>query len=246
MKSSASLFVKPLGLTAVLTLAFVSLHYGWWGSFTEEDLLRSLFRQHWGLAWPVFALGGILYTAVGGPRQVLAFSCGYLLGGFVGGVVSALLTGFGALLTIGVVRLVGMDWVRQRHAQRIELLRRVLAEDTWLWICVIRLMPVGSNLATNVAAALAGLSLRGVFLGSLVGYLPQSLLFSYAGRGVALQDSSKIWMSFALLIGSSLLAWYLYHHGFKQRLKQFKANLAPPSGGATGLTKNPPHDPHDI
>ena len=264
MKSSAKLLVKPLGLTAVLTLAFVSLHYGWWGSVTEEDLLRQLFQQHWAIAWPAFALGSIVYTAAGGPRQLLAFSCGYLMGGFVGGVVSALLTGFGALLTIAVVRRMGMDWLRQRHGQKIEGLRRVLAEDTWLWICIIRLMPVGSNLLTNVAAALAGLSRRGVFLGSLPGYLPQSLLFSYAGRGVALQDSSKIWMSFALLVVSSVLAWYLYHHGFKQRMEQWKVTPAPPAAspppggaasgpanpvprlprgdGATDLTENHPHD----
>jgi len=247
VKSSAKLLVKPLGLTAALTLAFVSLHFGWWGSFTEEDLLRELFQQHWAIAWPVFALGGILYTAVGGPRQVLAFSCGYLLGGFVGGVVSAVLTGFGALLTIAVVRRMGTDWLRQRQGDRIELLRRVLAEDTWLWICIIRLMPVGSNLLTNLAAALAGLSRRGVFVGSLLGYLPQSLLFSYAGRGVALQDSSKIWISFALLVGSSVLAWYLYHHGFKQRMQQFKVTPAPPAAslpqeGALGLMERNTHD----
>lgn len=225
MKSGAKLLVKPLVLTAVLTLAFVSLHYGWWGSVTEEDLLRELFQQHWAIAWPVFALGAIVYTAVGGPRQVLAFSCGYLLGGFVGGLVSALLTGLGALVTMAAVRRMGMDWLRQRHGAKIQLLRQVLAEDTWLWICIIRLMPVGSNLVTNVAAALAGLSRRGVFLGSLPGYLPQSLLFSYAGRGVALQDGSKIWISLALLVGSSVLAWYLYHHGFKQRLALFRGSL---------------------
>ena len=59
-----------------------------------------------------------------------------------------------------------------------------------------------------------------MLLGSLPGYLPQSLLFSYAGRGVALQDGSKIWMSLGLLVGSTVLALYLYHHGFKQRLAQ--------------------------
>lgn len=225
MKSDAKLFVKPLVLTAVLTLAFVALHFGWWGEVTEEDLLRGLFQQHWGIAWPVFALGAIVYTAVGGPRQVLSFSCGYLLGGWWGGLLATLLTGLGALLTMAVVRHAGMDWVRQRHGGRIDLIRQVLAQDTWLWICVIRLMPVGSNLVTNVAAALAGLSPRAVFLGSLPGYLPQSLLFAYAGRGVALQDHSKLWISLALLVGSSVVAWYLYHHGFKQRLARFKGSL---------------------
>ncbi|MFW5330285.1 TVP38/TMEM64 family protein [Hydrogenophaga sp. ZJX-1] len=225
MKSSAKLLVKPLGLTAVLTLAFVSLHYGWWGSFNEEDLLRGLFQQHWSIAWPVFALGAVVYTAAGGPRQVLAFACGYLLGGWWGGVLSSVLTGLGALLTMSVVRHTGFDWIRQRHSARIDVIRRVLAHDTWLWILIIRLMPVGSNLLTNIAAALAGLSRRAVLLGSLPGYLPQSLLFSYAGRGFALQDGSKLWVSLALLAVSSVLGWYLYHHGFKQRLAQVRGTL---------------------
>ena len=225
MKSEAKLLVKPLGLTVVLTLAFVSLHYGWWGDVTEASLMQSLFQQHWAIAWPAFAAGAVVYTALGGPRQVLAFACGYLMGGWWGGVVSSVLTGLGALLTMSVVRHAGLAWLRQRHARRIDLIRQVLGQDTWLWILIIRLMPVGSNLLTNMAAALAGLSRRAVLLGSLPGYLPQSLLFSYAGRGFALQDSSKIWMSLGLLVGSSALAWYLYHHGFKQRLAQFRGQL---------------------
>ena len=55
---------KPLLLTAVLTLAFLSLHLGWWGPVTEEVLLQQLFQQHWALAWPVFI----------GQLSVLAFS----------------------------------------------------------------------------------------------------------------------------------------------------------------------------
>lgn len=220
MKSDLGLLVKPLLLTAVLTLAFVSFHYGWWGAYNEEDLLRDLFREYGALAWPLFGLGAVVFTALGGPRQVLAFSCGYLLGGWWGGVVSTLLTGLGALLTMSVVKHAGLGWLRERHGDRIDVVRQVLGGDTWKWICIVRLMPVGSNLVTNVAAALAGLSRRSVLLGSLPGYLPQSLLFSYAGRGVALQDSDKIWISLALLVGSTALAWYLYHHGFKQRLTQ--------------------------
>ena len=209
MKSEAQLLVKPLVLTAVLTLAFVALHQGWLGDFNEEDLLRALFSQHWSIAWPVFGMGAVVYTALGGPRQVLSFVCGYLLGGWWGGVISSVLTALGALLTMSVVRHAGMEWVRQRHAARIELIGQVLGN---------LLMPVGSNLLTNVAAAMAGLSRRAVLMGSLPGYLPQSLLFSYAGRGFALQDSSKLWISLVLLVVSTALGWVLYHHGFKQRL----------------------------
>ncbi|GAA6142136.1 VTT domain-containing protein [Hydrogenophaga sp. 5NK40-0174] len=218
MKSGAKLILKPFLLSVVLAVGFAALHFGWFGDVTEEALLRSLFAQHWMVAWPVFVSGSIIYTALGGPRQVLAFSCGYLLGGFAGGVVSALLTGAGAWVAIMVVRQVGMDWVMRKHGEKVERVREVLAEDTWLWVCIVRLMPVGSNLATNVAAALAGLRTSSVLLGSLLGYLPQSLLFAYAGAGVALHDSSQIYISLALLVGSSALALYLYHNGFKQRM----------------------------
>ncbi len=218
MKSGVKLILKPLLLSVVLAVGFVALHFGWFGDVTEESLLAGLFAQHWMVAWPTFILGSIIYTALGGPRQVLAFSCGYLLGGFVGGVVSALLTAAGAWLAIVVVRQVGMDWVMRKHGEKVERVREVLADDTWLWVCIVRLMPVGSNLATNVAAALAGLRTPSVLWGSLLGYLPQSLLFGYAGAGIALHDSSQIYISLALLVGSSLLALYLYHNGFKQRM----------------------------
>jgi uncharacterized membrane protein YdjX (TVP38/TMEM64 family) len=172
-------------------------------------------------------VGAVIYTALGGPRQVLAFSCGFLLGGWQGGLLGTLLTGCGAMLTMLAVHKIGFAWVRQKHAQKIEWIKAVLAEDTWIWICVIRLIPVGSNLVTNMAAALSDLRPAAVFFGSLLGYLPQMLLFSYAGSGVALHDSSQLWISLALLVLSTGLGLYLYHHGFKQRLNQYRHTPAP-------------------
>ena len=229
MKTELKLLFKPLLLTCLLALGFASLHFQWWGSFTELDLLNRLFERHWAIAWPVFAITGIVYTALGGPRQMLAFSCGYLMGGLPGALLSTVLTGIGALLVIYCVRNIGMEWMRKRHGERVDFIRRLLAEDTWLWICMVRLMPVGSNLATNIAVALAMLSTPAVFWGSLLGYLPQMLLFSFAGAGLALQDEQQIWISLLMLVLSTVLVLYLYHHGFKQRLLEIRgqAHAAP-------------------
>ena len=222
MNTELKLLFKPLLLTCLLALGFASLHFQWWGPFTELDLLNRLFERHWAIAWPVFAITSIVYTALGGPRQLLAFSCGYLMGGLPGALLSTALTGFGALLVICCVRNIGMEWVSKRHGDHVTFIRRLLAEDTWLWICMVRLMPVGSNLATNIAVALAGLSMPAVFWGSLLGYLPQMLLFSFAGAGVALRDEQQIWISLLMLVLSTALVLYLYHHGFKQRLQEIR------------------------
>ena len=214
--------LKPLLLALVLGLAFFSIHLGWWGPVTEDVLLRRLFAQHWAVAWPTFVIGAMVYTALGGPRQVLALSCGILFGGLNGALLSTLLTGLGALLTMVAVQRLSLVWVRQRYAGKIAMVKAVLGEDTWIWVCVIRLMPVGSNLVTNIAAALSDLRLVSVFFGSLLGYLPQMLVFSFAGAGFALRDGSKLWFSLAALVVSTALGLYLYHHGFKQRLRRYK------------------------
>jgi uncharacterized membrane protein YdjX (TVP38/TMEM64 family) len=240
---------KPLLLTAALTLAFLSLHLGWWGPITEEVLLQRLFQQHWALAWPVFIGGAVIYTALGGPRQVLAFACGFLFGGWQGGLIGTLLTGCGAMLTMFAVHQLGFEWVRQKHAQKIALIKAVLAEDTWIWVCVIRLIPVGSNLVTNIAAALSDLRPAAVFFGSLLGYLPQMLLFSYAGSGFALHDSSQLWVSLVMLVLSTGLGLYLYHHGFKQRLKKYRnfpAQPVPPLPGVGAASLEKWSDADDV
>ena len=227
--------LKPLLLALVLGLAFFSLHLGWWGPVTEDVLLHRLFAQHWAVAWPIFIVGSVVYTALGGPRQVLALSCGVLFGGL-----------YGALLTMVAVQRLSLVWVRRRYASRIAVVKAVLADDTWLWVCVIRLMPVGSNLVTNIAAALSDLRLVSVFFGSLLGYLPQMLVFSFAGAGFALRDGSKLWFSLGALVFSTALGLYLYHHGFKQRLKRYRTTPAPPSasppqgGAASGPAKPVP------
>lgn len=218
--------LKPLLLALVLALAFFSIHLGWWGPVTEDVLLKRLFAQHWAIAWPVFVLGSVVYTALGGPRQVLALSCGILFGGLNGALIGTLLTGLGAVLTMVAVQRLSLVWVRKRYERKIALIKAVLAQDTWLWVCVIRLMPVGSNLVTNIAAALSDLRLASVFLGSLPGYLPQMLIFSFAGAGFALHDGSKLWISLGMLVFSTALGLYLYHHGFKQRLTHYKQEHA--------------------
>jgi uncharacterized membrane protein YdjX (TVP38/TMEM64 family) len=226
-KTLMAFVVKPLVFTGAITLAFLALHYGWWGPVTEEDLLHRLFLHHWSVAWPVFGLVGVVYTAVGGPRQVLAFSCGYLMGGWQGALVSTLLTVAGSLLTMTVVRHFTGNWIRQRHAARVQALQQLLAQDTWLWICLLRLLPVGSNLATNILAGLAGLGLSEVALGSAIGYLPQMVMFSYAGSGLALHSSTQLWASLATLVVCTALGVYLYRSGLRERLAALRSAVPP-------------------
>ena len=49
---------------------------------------------------------------------------------------------------------------------------------------LIRLLPVGNNFATSLAAGVSRVPARPFLLGSLLGYMPQTMVFALAGSGV--------------------------------------------------------------
>ena len=80
---------------------------------------------------------------------------------------------------------------------------------------VIRLMPFGNNLATNLIAGVSHVPARLFITGSMIGYIPQMAIFALMGKGIVVQSYWKIALSVGLLGVSALLSIYLY--------KQFKA-----------------------
>ena len=72
------------------------------------------------------------------------------------------------------VHKLGFEWGAAETPQKIGLIKAVLAEDTWIWICVIRLIPVAAPRDQH-RAALSDLRPVAVFSKPL-GYLPQMLL----------------------------------------------------------------------
>jgi len=215
MKDDLRWLAKPLALSLLLGLGVLAVQGGAWQPLGHPTQWQHWLTQHGSLGWPLLALGGVLFTAAGGPRQALALLGGALLGAWWGAAVTTLLTALGAMLTMALVRAAGTEWLPDRLLSLALRMRQTLGKDTWQWICVVRLLPVGSNLATNVAAALAGLRGSAVFGGSVLGYLPQMLLFSHVGAGVALQDRTHLLIGLGLLVGSSLLGLHLYHRRFR-------------------------------
>ena len=75
---------------------------------------------------------------------------------------------------------------------------------------IIRLLPIGSNLITNIAAGITRVRQEPFFIGSFIGYLPQMIIFSLIGSGIEVLSIWKISTSIVLFIISSILSAYLY------------------------------------
>lgn len=160
--------------------------------------------------WIIFiGLGGLL-AAVGFPRQVLAFMGGYAFGVVKGTTITVLATSVGCLLTFSYARLLGRSFIQRKFPRKIKRIDDFLSDSPFAMTLLIRLLPVGSNVATNAAAGVSGVPVLPFVFGSMVGYIPQSLVFALAGSGVEINPQWSIVLSVILFIVSGVLGVYLY------------------------------------
>ena len=85
---------------------------------------------------------------------------------------------------------------------------------------VVRLLPVGHNLTTTLAAGVSRIRTAPFLAGSLIGYLPQTLVFALAGSGVGLDAKPRIALAAALFIASAALGAWLYRRYRKDLSKE--------------------------
>jgi len=198
-------FIKGLIFLCVLAGAAYLLSQG-----MDESWIDTYVRGQGLKGWIIFiSLGGLL-AAVGFPRQILSFMGGYAFGVVKGTTIAVLATGAGCILTFFFARFLGRGFVQRKFPRKIKRVDDFLSESPFLMTLLIRLLPAGSNVATNAAAGVSGVKPLPFVLGSLVGYIPQCLVFALAGSGVELNPEWSIGVSVILFIISGVLGVYLY------------------------------------
>lgn len=160
----------------------------------------------------IFLLLGGFFTGIGAPRQVLAFLGGYAFGLTLGTLWATLATLLGCIASFYYARVVARNLIAQRFSGRVQRFDTFLARHPFSMTLLIRLLPVGSNLVTNLLAGVSSVRALPFFAGSTLGFLPQTLAFTLAGAGTGLSGLAQTGMAIALLLISGAIGVYLYHH----------------------------------
>ena len=189
------------------------------GFLAKQGHLADMLSEHWidtqvrGKGWSgdlIFLAMGALTTALGFPRQVVAFLGGYAFGFVTGSVLATSAAALGCVLAFMYARWFGRGLVAHRFPGRIRKVDDFLRGHPFSMAVIIRLLPVGSNLVTNLLAGVT--SVRGLpfFAGSALGYVPQTLVFALAGSGVNFNPALRLSLAVALFVVSSLIGVWLY------------------------------------
>jgi uncharacterized membrane protein YdjX (TVP38/TMEM64 family) len=214
--------VKVLGLSGMLNEAWID------DQVRDQGLRGDL----------LFLAVGTIATAAGFPRQAVSFLAGY---GFGLGEGSALALGavvLGCILAFFVSRFLGRSVIVNLFPDRIRRIDAFLHDHPFSMALLVRLMPVGSNVVTNLAAGVSGVRAMPFFAGSAIGYIPQTVIFALLGSGIHLDPVLRITTGVLLFLISGALGVYLFRRYRASRaldaeLADAVADAGAPGGGAT-------------
>ena len=163
------------------------------GYVLESGVLSGLLSEDWidrevrdkGISGELLYLAvAAVATAVAVPRHIISFLGGYAFGLGLGTALALLATEIGCALVFFYGRIVGRPLFSARLRARVRRIEDFLAANPFSMTLLIRLLPVGNNFATSLAAGVSRVPARPFLLGSLVGYSPQTLVFALAGSGI--------------------------------------------------------------
>lgn len=174
--------------------------------------------EQWGIALEsegvsgmmIFVAAGMLATAAGLPRQLVAFIAGIAYGVATGVLLSLCAALLGCYLTVSVSKRFFAKGIVRRYPNFIAKLDALVQNDVFVKILALRLQPLGTNLLTNVCVGFTSISIKAFMGASAVGYVPQMLVFALLGSGIRLGSNVQLILSLVLLVISILLGILIY------------------------------------
>lgn len=208
---SARVILKGLALILSLALLGYLFKSTDLGHSINETWINEHVRRHGLHGMLLFLMMGAAFTAVGLPRQIIAFLAGYAFSIALGTLLGALAALLGSMLTFGYARIFGKGLLRSRLGERARRFDAFIDQHPFSMTLLLRLLPVGNNALTNLAAGVSSIRPLGFFSGTFLGYLPQTLVFALVGSGVQVSPALKLGGAIALFVVSGALGVFLYH-----------------------------------
>lgn len=166
----------------------------------------------------LFFAAAAVWTGAGLPRQAAGFFGGYAFGVAAGSALAVAASAAGCAAAFSYARLLGRGSVRRRFPGRVKKIDAFLAENPFAMTVLIRFLPVGNNLVTNLAAGVSSAPAPAFIAGSALGYVPQTVIFALAGAGTDLGDGAHIALAAALFAAAAVIGVYLAEKTRRARL----------------------------
>ena len=204
MTRTIGIFTKPVALIVLLVL----VGWGMTGAGLGEAVTRA------GAQGPaMFAGFAVMACALGVPRQVVAYAGGLAFGFWNGAGLGLMAMTLGCVANFFGARFAARArveaWLDRGQGRQLQRFDRFLSGHAFIATLTLRLLPVGSNMVTNVMAGISGVRALPFIAASVIGYIPQTVVFALLGDGVRVDVWVKIVLAVVLFAVSGALGLVL-------------------------------------
>ncbi len=222
MSERREAFISPLVLLRGLVLVISLVAFGYilkatgLGTALDKAWIDSSIRGQGAAGELLFIAAGAVFTGLGLPRGLIAFLGGYAFGALGGTALALAATTIGCAGAFFYARILGRDFVAGRFADRVRKIDDFLSRNPVSMTILIRLLPVGSNLAVNLTAGVSSVNFAAFIGGSALGYIPQTFIFALMGSGINIDPALRISVSVFLFVLSGAIGvvfYRKYRHG---------------------------------
>lgn len=206
----ARTLASGLALLATLVAAGVLVESGLVGEIVSKEWIDRDVRGNGFTGELLFVGMAGAATALALPRQIVSFLGGYAFGFWLGALLALAGTEIGCALVFFYARFIGRPLAGARLRSRVKRLEDFLAAHPFGMTLLVRLLPVGNNFLTCIVAGLSHVPSLPFLAGSLLGYVPLTMVFALAGSGVEVGAAGRIVLAAALFVASGLIGMWLY------------------------------------
>lgn len=212
--------IKKSLLVVLILFIYCQLSSDLWLYFSDKHGVQGYVEQGGSAALIVILLFGIFFTALGGPRQLIAAVFGFVFGGLNGTLLALFVSTLSAVCVYFSARYSVQFVLHQRYQSKLQRFENLVTQDPFTKILTLRLLPVGSNLLTNILSGGVKIRFSAFLWGSLLGYIPQTLIFALIGAGIGDVDQFQMTLSIVLAVISMALGSWLYHSHLQRKVEE--------------------------
>lgn len=155
------------------------------GLLEHRDALQAFVRERRSLALLAYMGAYIAVATLSIPGSVfLTILGGFLFGWLVGGAAAVVSATIGAIGIFLIARTSIGDALLDRTAGRVRRLAEGFRRDAFLYLLLVRIVPLVPFWLTNLASALFGVPLRVFALATMLGLIPATFAFAVGGSGL--------------------------------------------------------------
>jgi len=194
--------LKAILLIIVFSGSLAIIRFSPLGNYLDTsniNHLRIILDEFHSLAPFIFLAGGTLVISMGAPRLIISALGGMIFGFFWGTVLSMAATIGGSLVVFALTRHLGRPLFNQNVGVRLKAIKDHIGANGLLAVIIMRQLPLAC-LLVNILIGLTSISVREFLLGSLIGHLPEALIFSLYGSSLRGSFIFRIVLASLLLI----------------------------------------------